>query len=205
MWQLIVSKLKHNHSFLTQILHSALRKVFSEIQNTIANHAAAEIEFWKIVTALWTSNFIIQITIQNVYNTKIHLRHEALDNLTSIQTLLTNLNENYTFFYTKDLQNYIQTFFFVYKQSQKLLQINLKIFIMNCIYKTNQFRLFLFNIVNITALNTIYYVKFCFLTQKTEKNYIWTLIQMWNLYNKFKLNSSKIIVTDCKLALMNAI
>jgi len=46
---------------------------------------------------------------------------------------------------------------------------------MNCIYQTNKFKLSLLNILEVMALNTIYYVEFCFMMKKERKNYVWVL------------------------------
>ncbi len=43
---------------------------------------------------------------------------------------------------------------------------------MNCTYQINQFKLFLLDILEVTALNTIYYVGFCFITKKERENYV---------------------------------
>ena len=43
---------------------------------------------------------------------------------------------------------------------------------MNCIYKTNKYKLFLLIIKNVNALNELFYVIFCFLIIKKIKNYL---------------------------------
>ena len=82
------------------------------------------------------------------------------------------LDDNYILMHTKDAQNYVQSLFFVNKQSQKLLKSNEKVLIMNCIYQINYFKLLLLDILECTALNTTYYVEFCFMTKKERENYV---------------------------------
>ena len=43
---------------------------------------------------------------------------------------------------------------------------------MNCIYKINKYKLFLFIITNVNILNELFYVIFCFLVIEEIKNYL---------------------------------
>jgi hypothetical protein len=56
--------------------------------------------------------------------------------------------------------------------SQKILQSNSKVLIMNCIYKTNRYRMSFFVITDQTTINIIFYVAFVFMCQKKLKTYI---------------------------------
>ncbi len=89
--------------------------------------------------------------------------------------------------------------------SQQILQSNFEILIMNCTYKTNRYRMFLFVIIDQTAINIIFYVAFVFMCQKKMTNYIWVLLQLKNLYVKLSLLFSMIMTIDCEKALTNAI
>ncbi len=89
--------------------------------------------------------------------------------------------------------------------SQKILQSNFEVLIMNCTYKTNRYRMSLFVIIDQTAINIIFYVAFVFMSQKKLMNYIWILLQLKNLYVKLSLSFSVIMTTDCEKALTNAI
>ncbi len=59
-------------------------------------------------------------------------------------------------------------FFFLRKSSQIILKINYEVLIMNCIYKTNKYKMFLMMIFDQIALHKIFYVAFCFMTKKTK-------------------------------------
>jgi len=55
---------------------------------------------------------------------------------------------------------------------QKLLCLNIKILIINCIYKINKYKIFLFIIIEIIVLNIIFYVEFYFIKGKNYNNYV---------------------------------
>ena len=63
-------------------------------------------------------------------------------------------------------------FFFINKHCNNLLKINSQILSMNCIYKTNHYKLLLMIINEITSLNILFYIAFCFFITEKEKNYI---------------------------------
>jgi len=99
----------------------------------------------------------------------------------------------------------VQSLFFAHKQSQELLQSNGEILLMNCTYQTNKFKLPLLDILGVTALNTTYYVGFCFMVKEEREDYVWVLQNLRALYNSLGIEAPKVIVTDRELALMNAI
>jgi hypothetical protein len=56
-----------------------------------------------------------------------------------------------------------------------------------------------------TAINTIFYVAFAFMSQEKLVNYTWVLLQLKNLYVKLSLSFPVVMATDCEKALANAI
>lgn len=56
-----------------------------------------------------------------------------------------------------------------------MLKKNWEMIIWNATYKTNKYKFPLFIIINFNALSDKFYVGFCFLAQKEEEDYFWTL------------------------------
>jgi len=54
---------------------------------------------------------------------------------------------------------------------QKLLYLNIEILIINCIYKTNKYKISFLIIIEIIVLNTIFYIEFCFIKSENYSNY----------------------------------
>ncbi len=80
--------------------------------------------------------------------------------------------------------------------SQKTLQSNHEVLMMNCIYKTNRYRMSLFVIIDQTKLNIIFYVAFVFMTHEYLSNYEWILQQLKIIYVKLSLLFFTIFVID---------
>ena len=102
-------------------------------------------------------------------------------------------------------KNHVKRLFFVKIFSQNITKINSKIYLINCIYKTNQYRLFLCIIIDVTSLNTIFYVAFCFLSKEKTNDYEWMLQQLREVCEKINVSDSNVIVIDNEKSLKTAI
>ena len=66
--------------------------------------------------------------------------------------------------------NRIKCFFFVKTFFQDITKLNSKVYLINCTYKTNQYRMSLCIIIDVTFFNIIFDVVFCFfINKKIEK------------------------------------
>jgi len=75
---------------------------------------------------------------------------------------------------------------------------------MDSTYKTNTYRMLLFEIVGVTSTKMTYYVDFSFLSFEQEDNFTWTLEMLVGLFTS-KLNMPKVVVSDRDNALMNVV
>jgi transposase-like protein len=76
---------------------------------------------------------------------------------------------------------------------------------MNCIYKTNKYKMSSLIISDHTCLYIIFYVAFCFITQKTIIDYSWVLKQLRALYVQLNIYHFYVIIIDMKKNLMKVI
>lgn len=74
---------------------------------------------------------------------------------------------------------------------------------MDCTYKTNHYHMPLLHVVGMTSFNTSFSMCFAFLSKETEMEYAWALQQIAQLFDG--MHKPAVIVTDCELALMNAL
>ncbi len=88
--------------------------------------------------------------------------------------------------------------FFSRESSQIILKTNYEVLIMNCIYKTNKYKMLLMIIFDQIELHKIFYVAFCFMFKEKQNDYVWIMKQLKALYEKVKLSDSTIVVTDMK-------
>ena len=75
---------------------------------------------------------------------------------------------------------------------------------MDCIYKTNQYKLPLLIINDITSLNTTFYVAFAFQVEESEEDYTFAMKHLKVLLISLNLSDPHVVLTDCEEALMNA-
>lgn len=128
--------------------------------------------------------------------------------LTSTQTLmryLTKSSEWYVDSKKKEYNAKLQFLFFTSKFMQKLLCLNIKILIMNCIYKTNKYKISLLIIIEVIVLNIIFYVDFCFMKKKSYSDYEWIIKTLVRLYDYLDLFYSTIIIFDNDRALLSTL
>jgi hypothetical protein len=108
------------------------------------------------------------------------------------------------FSYQKNNHNQINHFFFFKESSHDILQSNFEILVLDCIYKTNKYKMLLLIIFEQIALHRNFYVTFCFMIRKKFDNYFWVLNQLKLLYKQLKLLNLIVFVTNMKKTLMNA-
>ena len=76
-------------------------------------------------------------------------------------------------------------------------------FVMDCTYKTNKYKMPLLDIVGFSSFNGSFYSCFALLQKEEENDYVWAL----KSFKKILKNDQHplVIVSDRELALMNAI
>lgn len=125
---------------------------------------------------------------------------------TDMQHLLKLLEaEKYTCWSrTHEDSNVVRDMFWTHTDSITLLNMFPLVLIMDSTYKTNKYRLPLFEIVGVTSTGLTFNVAFAYMDSERQDNFWWALEKLKEL---FFSNTSfpQVIVTDRELALMNAI
>ena len=210
-WYLeVIWNKSHNHTSTLVSAHSALQRLVmtEKIQELISSLIKFEIRSTQILT-----HFQLDVNQENsfftrhdVYNVKNQQRKQALDVLSSVQTLFQNLKHKFWFWqYEKNELDKIIKLFFSQSSCRDMLTCNSEILIMNCIYKINCYKMSLLIIIEVIALNIFFFVEFCFMTVEKTVNYVWVLKQLKLLYTEFDLSDSTMILTDCERDLINAL
>jgi hypothetical protein len=78
------------------------------------------------------------------------------------------------------------------------------VLIADCTYKTNKYRLPLFNMVVVTGLNTVLPVAQCWMPGEAEPNFAWAFATLKELQARHNIRPPNSIVTDRDQACMNA-
>jgi len=95
--------------------------------------------------------------------------------------------------------------FFSRSSCRDMLTRNSEVLIMDCTYKTNRYKMPLLVITGVTALNTSFFVGFCFMAAEKTADYVWVLKQLKLLYTELDLPDPAVILTDCERGLINAL
>ncbi len=132
------------------------------------------------------------LIIRNVYNKRAEMRRRELNDRTPIQTLLQSLTTTGKFsshyqIKFKD-QNGPLTYLFITHQPHKLLfTLNSEIIIIDSTYKTNRFKIPIFNFVESTAINQNFLTESVFISNKIVNDHV---RRRFSTINSFKINLS---------------
>ena len=114
-------------------------------------------------------------------------------------------NDQYVYFTRENSEETtLEDLFFAHPDSIDMLNTFPTILVMDSIYKTNTYRMPLFEIVGVTSTKITYFVVFVFLSFERENNFIWTLEMLVGFLTS-KRNMPKVIVTDRDPTLMKAV
>lgn len=107
--------------------------------------------------------------------------------------------------HTVTVHEKIDKLFFAKTSAQKILKFNYEVLVMNCIYKTNVYRMPLCIINEVTVMNTTFYAGFCFLSKEGYEDYCWVLEFYKNLLVSLDIPDPTVVVTDSEPGLIAAI
>ena len=105
------------------------------------------------------------VTTIKVYNVRTRWRKGERGNMTELQYLISKLVEHKYVYYTRcnSEETTLKDLFFAYPESIKLLNTFPTVLVMDSTYKTNNYRMSLFEIVGCTSTKMTYSVGFIFL------------------------------------------
>ncbi|XP_050368851.1 protein FAR1-RELATED SEQUENCE 5-like [Argentina anserina] len=129
---------------------------------------------------------------------------ESLASRIVIQALLEELGQaGFSYDIEYDQDGRLTHLMFAHPLSIALTKSYTNVFVMDCTYKTNKYKMPLLDIVGVTSFNTTFYSYFIFIQREEEENYV----QALTLFSKI-LGADVhllVIISDRELALMNAI
>ena len=160
----------------------------------------------NILRTLKENNKDNMTTIKQVHNARYLYKILVRGLRTEFQQLMMLLDcDNCVHWSTcHESSNIVSDIFWTHPDVVKLLNAFNIVFLMDTTYKTNKYRLPLFEIVGVTCIGLSFSDGFVFLSSEKEKNFIWALQK----YRGSLLTSHvgpEVIVCDRDLALMNVI
>ena len=126
----------------------------------------------EILLTLHQNNASTLVINRDIYNIHKWLHQKNLAGHTPIQALIDELKKgDFVYEYECDSAGYVTYLFFAHNESVTLTRQYSSILLMNCIYKTNKFKMPLLNIIGITSFNTTFYSCFVFMKGKEREDY----------------------------------
>lgn len=177
IWTFDVVDFSHNHEASLPGAHSIHRKnaLTEDVQNTIVAQTRIKSSAKQIFNALRIDDDEENpfFKPQDIHNARASLRRKELGPHIVIQALMMELDKGESWFmrYSVNDRGRIDRLFFAKTSAQKILKFNYEVALMNCTYKINVYRMPLCIINGVTAMNTTFYIAFCFLFRKGLKDY----------------------------------
>jgi hypothetical protein len=137
--------------------------------------------------------------VKQVYNERQQIWNANRGDKKPLQYLISKLKEhNYTYYSrTQSESTTIEDIFWAHPTSVKLFNNFPTVLVMDSTYKTNMYKMSMFEVVGVTSTDLTYSVGFGFVTHEKEENFVWVL--------KMLRNMPKVIVTDTDGSLMKAV
>ncbi|KAL4561205.1 hypothetical protein LXL04_033368 [Taraxacum kok-saghyz] len=203
-WVLKVKNLTHNHEPSTDMSgHPSFRRLLPDDVQSVKNMTLSGIPPRQILSSLRQRNQNLPAVSRTIYNLKAKIQKENLNNRSTVSALFEEFEKKgfiYDILY--DSVGHITHLFVVHPLSIRLAKVFSNIFVMDCTYKTNKYKMPLLDIIGVSCFNTSFYSGFVFLKTEDEYSYVWAL----NVFKKTLENREpSVIMSDRELALMNAI
>ena len=204
-WKVDIKNLSHNHDPSTDMSGHLYCRRFSEDEIVrIKQMTMAGIPPRQILSSLRQSNPNLQAISQSVYNERYKIMKQSLGGRTFVQALLDELGQGgFTYNIEYDQNGHLTHLFFAHPISIALTKSYSNVFVMDCTYKTNKYKMPLLDIIWVSSFNTSFYSCFAFMQKEDEEDYVWALTMFSKLLGID--NHPMAILSDRELALMKAI
>ncbi|XP_068486516.1 protein FAR-RED IMPAIRED RESPONSE 1-like [Phaseolus vulgaris] len=145
-------------------------------------------------------------TIKQVYNVLYMYKKSVRGDRTEMQQLIMLLDRDMYVHWSRfeEGTNVVQDLFWTHPDLVKLLNAFNIVLMMDSTYKTNRYRMPLFEVVGVTSTGLTFSAAFMLLASKRHHNFVWALEKLKGLF--FRVDSyPKVVVSDRDIALMNGI
>jgi MULE transposase domain len=204
-WELKVRHPSHNHPADNSMIgHPSARKLTEEQLRNVHHMSEVGSKPREILTLIKRENSDALVTPRDIYNARSALRRQKLGNSTPIELLQKTLQENYWKYAIKqDHEGHILFFMFAHPKSIEYANKYNRVFVLDCTYKTNRYKMPLLHIIGVSPSNSTFSIAFCFMQNEQEESYIWALKAFFSFLNP--LPFEPVLCTDRDLALLGAI
>ena len=206
-WSLSVVCGEHNHEMSKTLEgHLLVGRLKLEEKECVRELTKNLVAPKNIMTMLKGRNPDSKTNMKQIYNARQRFKTDVRGELSELQHLL-KCCETHKYFHkcrTIGDSTTIQDIFWAHPESIKLFNTFPTVLMMDSTYKTNKYKMSLFEIVGVTSTEESYNVGFAYIANEKEDNFVWALETCKSLLIS-KETFSKVIVTDRDKSLMNAV
>jgi hypothetical protein len=146
----------------------------------------------------------ILIKPKDCYNIRDESRRKKLGNYSPLEFLRESLqNSDWRYAFKQDTEGHILFFMFAHPESIRFANQYNRVFLLDCTYKTNRYKMPLLHIIGLSPSNSSYSIALCFMQNEQEESYKWTLRTFFSWLDP--LPFPPVLCTDRDLALLGAI
>ncbi|XP_012842429.1 PREDICTED: protein FAR1-RELATED SEQUENCE 5-like [Erythranthe guttata] len=204
-WKLDVYSGIHNHNLFENLHEHSYAGRLSKEQTSLVHTLKKAMVKPRAILRLLKENDPSNVTgMKTVYNTISKLNFNELSGRSQLQLLFARLKEDeYLSYHRSNELNPITDLLWIHPKCIKLAQSYPYIFVIDCTYKTNRYRLPFLEIVGFTCTNMTFSIAFEYLDHEKTENFEWVLRCLMEAM--ISCPWPNCIVTDRDLALMKVV
>jgi len=186
-WRLNILNGVHNHEMEPSLEgHMHAGRLKNDDKKLVRDLTTSLVLPRNILLNLKTKRQDCKTNTKKEYNERQQIWKSNRGDKTVLQYEISKLEEhNYVYFTLNIVKVLLLKTFWAHPTSVKLFNNFPTVLVMDSIYKTNTYRMPMFEIVGVTSTDLTYYVAFGFVTHEKEENFVWVLQMMLKLF-KFK-------------------
>ncbi|MBW0592494.1 hypothetical protein O181_132209 [Austropuccinia psidii MF-1] len=208
-WTLKVKNPEHSHHATENIMaHPSFRKLNEQEKSQISQMFESLLMPRKIQAQLCSQRDSDRpVILQDISNQVKKIKKDKLKGRRPIDALIDTFKQgNFVWASARDSEGHITSLFFTHPLAIKLFHGFPHVILMDCTYKTNKYKMPLFNIVGFSSTNKTFSRAFCLMNNETEPSYTWALNKyLEKVLNNTNIVPPQVIVIDRYLALKNSL
>ncbi|KAE9042983.1 hypothetical protein PR001_g5984 [Phytophthora rubi] len=177
------------------------------VQALVEAQTAAGVSVASIRATLIQANHDSFVIPKDIANTRSAVRSHELSTNTAMEALFADLSKRgflYRYETNQETQE-LRYLFWAHPSTAALYRRHYDVLVVDCTYKTNKFKVPLFNIISVTGFNTVLPVAQCWLPGETEGDYVWALNMMRLFWIEKNVDLPGVVLSDREQACMNAV
>ena len=206
LWQLSIRNPAHNHGPTGPEAHPAHRKRTTaqvEAIKTLTN--SAHIGNRDIASVLHAQFPGSHLTTEDVKNERKAIRKTELGGYTATQALVGLLEREGVTHFVRYRDNRVTGLLITYPWCLAMWKLFPGVLMIDDTYKTNRFKMPLFNVTGASNIGSIFNAAFGLLDGEDETEFTWVVEKLEEMRERHNIQQPSVVVTDADRALKNAL